>query len=642
MTRLEELLLLWQDQTLTEDQLAELKRLLASDSGRAKVAEDLFLTGVLLESLQAQGASRALLAGREGLAVPEEACAPPTLATRSVFGIGAMQRWRVIGLTSTAAAVLLILGTILWFRTSPTEPLPAATAFAQVEQVQGETFVVSKENKLPVQEGQVLTPGEGIATQGVDSEAVVQMENSVRLKLGGDTTVFTTTETEAPRAAGAKVVLEQGDLLVEVTRSLKRKRMTVETPIGVAVTESEDAALHISDAAGVVVVRGEINFTHRPTGQSIRVKAGQYLAGTQQGELYTSQFFSGPGQVWTTFPRSGVGVNSLGYSLAFSADGETLAAATRASESGVRFGPVDGEEYPQERPGRLCVGLSPASMPGAAILATADQGNVLLYELATGKQLAALKGDRRSPPTCLAFSPDGKTLAVGRGNLRDAAGVVEVWQLDTGTLRATYRGHAGGVTALAFSPDSKLLATGSLDKTVVLWDTATGQERTRSLMVPALVAWSLAFAPDGNTLAIATGPDDFRLRQPGDIKLWDVATETVRATLRGHRRAATSIVFSPDGKSLISGSADTTVRFWDTGTSREYGMLKGHQAAPGFEALAVTLSPDGKRLATASFDRTVKVWKTTWTQIDGGSRILTAQAAQNMPWRYSGALLTKQ
>jgi len=226
--------------------------------------------------------------------------------------------------------------------------------------------------------------------------------------------------------------------------------------------------------------------------------------------------------------------------------------------------------------------------------------------------------------------------------LRDTAGVVDVWQLDTGTLRATYRGHSGGVTALAVSPDSKLLATGSLDKTVVLWDTATGQERTRSLMIPAFVVWSVAFAPDGKTLAIATGPDDFRLRQPGDIKLWDVATETVRTTLRGHSRAVTSIVFSPDGRSLISGSADTTVRFWDTSTSREYGLLKGHQAAPGFEALAVALSPDGKWLATASFDRTVKVWKTTWNRNEGGIRIITAQAKPNMPWRNCVALLIEQ
>ena len=105
------------------------------------------------------------------------------------------------------------------------------------------------------------------------------------------------------------------------------------------------------------------------------------------------------------------------------------------------------------------------------------------------------------------------------------------------------------------------------------------------------------------------------------MKLWDVATATVRMTLHGHNRSVTSVIFSPDGGTLITGSADTTVRFWDVGRGREYGMLKGHQAAPGFEALGVALSADGKWLATVSFDRTVKVWKTTWTKDEAGNRI---------------------
>jgi sugar lactone lactonase YvrE len=610
MTRLEELLLLWQDQSLSEDQVTELKRLLADPTGRTKAADDIFLTGVVLESLRAQGTARELLAGRE------ESHAEPS---RSLHRF-------VIGLTSVAAALLIAAGAIFWLHRSPTNLAPVAATFAQVEQVQGDTFVVSKENKLPVQQGHVLSPGQGIVTEGADSEAVVQMENAVRLKLGGDTTVFTTSETDEPKA-GPKVVLEQGDLLVEVTRSLNRKKMTVQTPIGMAVTETDDAALHVSDALGVVVVRGEVSFTHRQTGQAIRIKAGQYVAGTQQGELHTSQFFAGTARVWTKFPRAGLGTNALGYALAFAPNGETLAAASRITEAGVRVGPVQGDDLPQEHPGRLAVGIS----PDGKTLATTDQGDVLLYELATGKQLSVLKGERRSLPTCLAFSPDGKTLAVGRGTLRDAAGVVDVWQLDTATLRDSYRGHAGGVTSLAFSPDSKLLATGSLDKTVALWDTATGQQRTRILMIPSFIAWAVAFSPNGKAMAIATGPDDFRLRQPGDIKLWDVATETVRTTLRGHSRAATSIVFSPDGQSLISGSADTTVRFWDTSTGREYGMLKGHQAAPGFEALTVALSPDGKWLATASFDHTVKVWKTTLTRNEDGIRISSARTFPPSP-----------
>jgi WD40 repeat protein len=78
----------------------------------------------------------------------------------------------------------------------------------------------------------------------------------------------------------------------------------------------------------------------------------------------------------------------------------------------------------------------------------------------------------------------------------------------------------------------------------------------------------------------------------------------------------TSVAFAADGQTLVSGSADATVRFWDLAANREYGMLKGHKAAIGFEGLAVALSPDGAWLATISFDHTIKLWKVAWLKKD--------------------------
>jgi WD40 repeat protein len=257
-----------------------------------------------------------------------------------------------------------------------------------------------------------------------------------------------------------------------------------------------------------------------------------------------------------------------------------------------------------------------AFAPDGKLLAAGEGGKVLLYDTATGKPERVL--EKKGPKvriSCLAFSPDGRLLAVGKGT-GDTAGDVELWDVKTGELVWSERGHAGGVTALAFAPDGRYLASGSWDKTVAVWDPAARDEKTRILMIPAQVVRSLAFAPDGRTLAIATGPADPRVRQPGEIKLWDVATQTMRATLRGHSRTVTSVAYAADGQTLVSGSADATVRFWDLASNREYGMLKGHKAAIGFEGLAVALSPDGAWLATISFDHTIQLWKVAWLKKD--------------------------
>lgn len=615
MNRLEELLLLWQDESLDADGLAELKRLLAAPEARARLAEHFFLTGVVLEAVRAESASWEPAATAEDLPAPPETACPgqraphPAPATVASSSPGSWLHFRMtrgrVWLTGAAAALLIALGSFLWFRPSapPSVPDPPMV-FAQFEQVQGVTFVVNKEQKVAAHAGRVLHPGDGIVTQGADSEAVVQMADAVRLTLGGDTMVLTATEAEEI-SGGAKLVVEQGEVLVEVNRSLGKKRMTVRTPLGMVAAEAENTALHVSEAVGVVVVRGEADFVHKVTGKSIRVKAGRYVVATPDGELRTAQFFSGDAHVWATFPPG----FTDNVSVAFSADSGLLAAASHARDGvGVRLGRADGRQPPRELSGDRCIAFSPDSK----LLAAGGWGKVVLYETATGQPLRVLeKNGPRLRVGCLAFSPDGQLLATGWG-AQQTGGEVELWDVKTGELVWTLRGHACGVTSLAFSPDGKLLASGSWDQTVVIWDPAVREEKTCILMVPGLTVRSLAFSPDGQTLAIAAGSADPRVRQPGEIRLWDVGSQTVRATLRGHHRTVTSLAYAPDGQTLVSGSADATVRFWDLGTGQEYGMLKGHRAAIGFEGLAVALSPDGAWLATASFDQTVKLWRLAW------------------------------
>ncbi|MFD5422242.1 trypsin-like peptidase domain-containing protein [Streptomyces sp. NPDC127069] len=156
--------------------------------------------------------------------------------------------------------------------------------------------------------------------------------------------------------------------------------------------------------------------------------------------------------------------------------------------------------------------------------------------------------------------------------------------------------HTGPVYSVAFSPDGKTLATGSSDETVRLWDTATGKEVHAPLTGTGPVQ-SVAFSPDGKTLATGSY----------EVQVWDVATgKEVRTFLTGDTPVQ-SVVFSPDGKTLAAGSADQTVRLWDPATGKEVrAPLTGHSGA----VYSVAFSPDGKTLATGSDHNAVRLWDT--------------------------------
>jgi WD40 repeat protein len=190
----------------------------------------------------------------------------------------------------------------------------------------------------------------------------------------------------------------------------------------------------------------------------------------------------------------------------------------------------------------------------------------------------------------VAFSPDGRLLASGGSDK-----TVRLWDPATGKRQRTLTGHADDVRAVAFSPDGRLLASGSSDKSVRLWDPATGKRR-RTLTGHAGAVRSVAFSPDG--LLLASGSYD------ATVRLWDPATGEPQRTLTGHTGNVWGVAFSPNGRLLASASYDGTVRLWDPATGERQRTLTSHTAC----VWGVAFSPDGRMLASGSNDETVRLW----------------------------------
>jgi WD40 repeat protein len=368
----------------------------------------------------------------------------------------------------------------------------------------------------------------------------------------------------------------------------------------------------------------EVSYTPAAFSPDGKVLACPDVVIKDNGEVVTSV------KLWDVAKRKVIAIlpGEFAYSVAFSPDGKTLAASSGKS---VTLWDVATRKQKASLKGHAGNVRTVAFSPDGKTLAVggegkssgaAGKGELKLWDLSTRKEKASL-GGHLGPVFAVAFSPNGKLLASGSGafavNGSPGAGEITLWEVATGTKRVSLKG------GFKLKLTDKVLASLRMEKVpeAVLKKLATWGEkefRTEEDFEKELtkvlgkdkhevafalgdklyyagpyVVWSVAFSPDGKTLASG---DVY-----GCVLLWDVKTGNRSATLQvfdpygkeEDRSGALAVAFSRDGATLVAGTGG--IKLWDINSGKKAGGVKG----PPVWSLAV--SPDGRTVASVESKR---------------------------------------
>jgi WD40 repeat protein len=287
--------------------------------------------------------------------------------------------------------------------------------------------------------------------------------------------------------------------------------------------------------------------------------------------------------------------------LQFSPDSSALVSSGYRS---VVVTPLRDEPLPRRIESELSQVRSLAFSPNGKLLAVGggtpgEQGAAEVGSWPPKKQYPTL-GGHQDLVTAVAFSPDSGRIATGSADT-----TVRIWKAPPGSEGPllTLKGHAGPVLGVAYSPDGKLIVTASADRSLKVWDTSTGA-LIRSLTNHTDVVHSVAFRPPNiqnqNPHPYCVSASDDRT-----VRVWQSGIGRMVRIVRGHSGAALTAIYGKDGGTIFSAGTEGSVRVIDADSDE---LLKSWKASSGW-IYSLALSPDGRVLATGDWDGRVRRWE---------------------------------
>ena len=285
--------------------------------------------------------------------------------------------------------------------------------------------------------------------------------------------------------------------------------------------------------------------------------------------------------------------------VSVSRDGSVVAAGTRRDGALRLWNPDQPGAEPALLPADPTSVMAVAFGPDGRVIATGGSDKIVrLWDLrSTAAPVLSLSG-HEGVVSSVAFGPDGSIVAAG-----SVDGTTRLWDLDAPSAPiVTLPGPPDGIASVAFGPDGETLAAGGADGTIRLWDLERLEDDPIDLRGHTAIVNAVAFSPDGRTLA--SGSAD------RTVRLWDVdSPDTPPIVLTGHAKAVKSIAFGRRADStediLASGGADGTLRLWDPNqpSTPPLVMLGGPE-----DFNSVVFTPDGLTLVTGGQDGIVRLW----------------------------------